>query len=346
MVEPHIDDYEALLRPIAEDDPAGPVMYDLRQQIDNARTPRADPHNPNARVPPDWRTIINETQEILSTKTKDLIIATRLIEALTQQYGFEGLRDGIKLLRMLVEQCWDRLNPVIEDGDLTIRCGPFEWLANNTTKPFFPNMVRFLPLFGTREQGFSYLHWEQAQKPGREGEKAALDEAISETRTEHCQELVELMTEILSDWDTLDQLLQERMAENKPDLSGLRQAVQQCQKLVQDVLDLRAPPPSATSDVEAAEEGEGGHEGPGMRLKIPATREAAYQQIARIAQILRQLEPHSPIPYLLERAVELGHLPFDKLIRALVRDANVLAELSREFGLKEDQGSSTESEGS
>ena len=51
--------------------------------------------------------------------------------------------------------------------------------------------------------------------------------------------------------------------------------------------------------------------------------------------MLRRLEPHSPIPYLLERAVTLGALSFPDLMKELVRDANVLAAMSRELGIKE-----------
>ena len=47
------------------------------------------------------------------------------------------------------------------------------------------------------------------------------------------------------------------------------------------------------------------------------------------------MEPHSPIPDLLRRAVELGRMPFRRLITQLIRDPGQLAEVFREFGIKE-----------
>ena len=50
------------------------------------------------------------------------------------------------------------------------------------------------------------------------------------------------------------------------------------------------------------------------------------------------MEPHSPIPILIQRAVELGSLPFpqlmgalakDQLMNALIRDPNILQEIGR-----------------
>jgi type VI secretion system protein ImpA len=47
------------------------------------------------------------------------------------------------------------------------------------------------------------------------------------------------------------------------------------------------------------------------------------------------MEPHSPIPYLLERAVEMGRMPFPMLVKELIRDMAQLGEVYREFGIKD-----------
>ena len=65
------------------------------------------------------------------------------------------------------------------------------------------------------------------------------------------------------------------------------------------------------------------------------SREDAYRQLAQAAEVLRQLEPHSPIPYLIKRAVELGAMPFPELMQALIREPNAISELKRELGIKE-----------
>jgi type VI secretion system protein ImpA len=69
--------------------------------------------------------------------------------------------------------------------------------------------------------------------------------------------------------------------------------------------------------------------------RAPSTRAEVYRQLKEAAAVLRNLEPHSPIPYFIERAVELGALPFPEMIRALIRDGGVLSELNRELGIKE-----------
>ena len=72
-----------------------------------------------------------------------------------------------------------------------------------------------------------------------------------------------------------------------------------------------------------------------------ATRDEVYRRLADLADTLERLEPHSPIPYLIKRAVELGAMPFPLLIRALIREQGVLSELNRELGIKEEAEASS-----
>ncbi len=65
-----------------------------------------------------------------------------------------------------------------------------------------------------------------------------------------------------------------------------------------------------------------------------ATRDDIYSELATAAAALERLEPHSPVPFLVRCAVELGALPFPLLMQALIRDVNVLSEMNRELGIK------------
>ena len=62
-------------------------------------------------------------------------------------------------------------------------------------------------------------------------------------------------------------------------------------------------------------------------------RAEIYDQLLEAAGVLQSMEPHSPIPYLIQRAVELGRLPFPELVTRLVNEESTLEMFSREFGL-------------
>ena len=63
------------------------------------------------------------------------------------------------------------------------------------------------------------------------------------------------------------------------------------------------------------------------------SRDQAYQMMAKAAEMLSAIEPHSPVPYLVRRAVELGKLPFPELIQAFVREQGTLDVMFRELGI-------------
>src|SRR6185295_14648365 len=100
--------------------------------------------------------------------TKDLQLGAWLTEAMLYQEGFSGLRQGLDLLRGLVENFWDTLYPEIEDGDLELRSAPLEWVGTRLDDP-----VRKAPL--TRG-GFSYYKFKESRSVGSEEDAAQSDQ--------------------------------------------------------------------------------------------------------------------------------------------------------------------------
>ena len=142
----------------------------------------------------------------------------------------------------------------------------------------------------------------------------------------------------LQETEQLRAALREHMHDDAPGFRNLDDAVKECQRLVQELLRRKAP---AAAEEEAAANqpptANGSSNGPaGGTRRAVASREQAYAQLMEAARVLRELEPHSPIPYLVDRAVRLGQMPFPKLIKALIRESSVLGELMRDFDISDE----------
>jgi len=334
-------DFAALLEPIPGENPAGDsIPFAIREQFEEARKevnpddyPPDDPMRGELqKKDADWRGIIRTAKEVLTTTSKDLLVVARLTEALVKEHGFAGLRDGLRLFRELIENAWDRVNPPIEDGDLEVRAGPFHWLDDADRGARFPTALRRAPLVISDKGKYGWTDWRQSQDGKGRVSRDDFEKAMLAMSLEECQRVADDIDQSIQELNQLTALLNQKMGAGvAPGLTSVRQVVGECRTLVQQILQQKRP--SADGAVE-----EGGSEAAGGgRSRAVGSRAEAYRQLANAAAVLRQLEPHSPIPYLVERAVELGNLPFPQLIRALIRDANVLAELSREFGLHESQ---------
>ncbi|HJZ59848.1 MAG TPA: type VI secretion system ImpA family N-terminal domain-containing protein, partial [Gemmataceae bacterium] len=88
MSAPPVLDIDALLQPIPGPNPAGVPLPDATlRELDELRK-EPDPHfqDPNTVAPPpaDWGRIIRVTSDALTSRSKDLIGAVRLLEAVTK----------------------------------------------------------------------------------------------------------------------------------------------------------------------------------------------------------------------------------------------------------------------
>jgi type VI secretion system protein ImpA len=184
---------------------------------------------------------------------------------------------------------------------------------------------------------YSWYDWKQSQS-GRGGVTGAdIEKAVQATPREHCQTIFDDLDEAWKELDSLTEELKGRLDTYAPGLTGLRQAVGECRALAEHILQKKGPGESPPVPPDG--------DGPPTGVTAPrdgsfvgtqvASRAQVYQQLAQAAAMLKQLEPHSPIPYLINRAVELGALPFPDLMRALIRDADVLAGMNRELGIRE-----------
>ena len=340
---PPLLDFNALTAPVPGDNPAGgSIPFDVREQLEQDRREdnpddyaADDPMRPEQFKKADWPHIIRTCQETLTQSSKDMLLAARMTEALVKQNGFAGLRDGLRLMRLLVQQCWDRLNPPIEtEDDIETRAGPLNWLDVPDRGARFPSSIRDTPIVRGENGAYSWLDWKQSQSPDGRGKvsRADFDKAVLATPVEQCQTLADDLAESVQELIQLTQELSTKMGAAAPGLTGVRQALDDCRTLVQQILKLKGP---VGGDGEAGAAAGNGEQAGGPS-RPATTRAEAYRQLRQAAAVLQQLEPHSPIPYLVQRAVELGSMPFPQLMKALIREPNVLAELSREFGLKED----------
>ncbi len=149
---PPILNVEDYLQPIRDDAPSGESLRWEREyeQLEEAR--RADDGSDNEgawvkrnRKLSDWKSVTRLGLEILDSKSKDLQVAVWVTEALAEQHGLAGLRDGLKLLTAIQETFWTTAHPGAEDGrvDTELREGLYEFLDNDRRLPL---IVRNAPV--------------------------------------------------------------------------------------------------------------------------------------------------------------------------------------------------------
>ncbi|HMP04253.1 MAG TPA: type VI secretion system protein TssA, partial [Gemmatales bacterium] len=331
-------DIDALLAPIeGHDDPAGvrtpdavrETWKEARLEINPDDFAEDDPARPGEAKRADWRTIIRLCEDCLKNKSKDLVVAAWLTEAMTKEYGMAGLAEALVLLRRLIEEAWDRLYPQLEyEDDLEFRAGAFNWLDERDSGARFPMSLEQLPVIGGPD-GFGYLDWKGSGDPKAD---ASLRDRVSRAKERmsgaECQELAENIQQVIEALMELNRVFGERfstLGSGAPSLSQVRQAVLNIKQLADGMLKEKGGAPGALGGPgdEGGGGGGGGSGGGGGLGSIDlsnsaAAREQIYNELERLASLLKSIEPHSPVPYLVERAVSAGRKPFPEMIRAFI----------------------------
>ena len=335
--EPTLD-LDALTRPIPNAAAPGgvPLPAALRSELERLRKAApasADGATPGQRPAPDFRAVRDDAVAALTNTSKDIGILVRLIEANTRLHGAAGLRDGLALATRLVADGWDWLHPIPKEADDPARGNRFKWLNNAADgQAEFPQTVQALPLVACGSERFSYF---DTLDPVR---RAELDAAVGQ-----CDDPALLVTrQEIADAEAalaaLAKELKKRLgSENAPDLTGtdplnLGTAVRNCRQFVESVVTRRGLTTAKADSPTDAATPTGDPTATPARPAGGETREALYGQLERIAGALKRIEPHSPVPFLLERCVKLGKLPFPELMQAILRDSGALSELDRLIG--------------
>lgn len=343
MISAPVLDFDALLRPISGPNPAGEPLADtVRMELDINRREPIKGDDTTSHWKADWPKVLRVTTDAMTNTGKDMNTAARLVEAATKVHGVVGLRDGLRLLQRLVAECWDRIHPIPTDGDTTdIRESPIIWLNDVGRGARFPQTVGGLPLFRVQGGAFSPLDARNKEL------KAAFDEAVAAAKPSALEMLRPVHADLLAAKQALADLvtaLDSRRIDKdstpdytSPDTSGnLGAAIERGIELIEDIAKKRDFPLVAKS--AAATPSPGGSGSPEVVAEVPAnvsgTREGLYRQLEQIAIALRKLEPHSPIPFLLERCVKLGAMPFPELMRAILHENAAVGELEQLLGIE------------
>ena len=253
-----------LLDPIAADQPAG---TDLRwtpewDRIKEAR--RADDDleagmwAKKERKAADWPAV-QELAAAALKRSKDLQLALWLTEANMHLHGFQGLRDGLQMIRELMIRYWDQgLYPSMEDGPED-RAGPFEWLNNKLV-----DVITALPITARDDGGEDYslndlieargvgseASWRKPDGEIDEKRKKAYETAVAEGRVslDSFEKAIKATPraayeEFSSDFDEtyqnfkkLEKIVDERFGDAAPQLSDCRAAFEEIRKAVEWIL--------------------------------------------------------------------------------------------------------------
>lgn len=335
---------EQLLEPISAQAPCG---QDLRyeREFDQLRELRRED---DTTLPTGvWESSIKRGQwlelEKLATgllleRSKDLMLCAWLGEAWLHRDGLEGLPGSLALVAGLCERYPEDLHPRAEEGDQSWRVIPLEWLARRYSEVLLTRVPLFEPR-GSEFDGYCLNDWQRLQVQQVLVNDSKTAKASAETARSEQKKLNEqIRSTPLSFWlrgqgslllslqhlQRLEAWSDAYLGSQAPGYHALQTVIQALLTLVQEFIAMHPQHPAQPpADPASVQEERPDDDAPPVDGAIPATREPAsreeaYRQLLMLAEYLARTEPHSPVPYLIRRAVEWGNKPLSELLGELI----------------------------
>lgn len=338
-----------LLAPIPGDAPAG---ADLRYaptytQLTEARREEDDAPQgewKRARKVAEYDVVVKVATDALAKKSKDLMIAAWLTEALTRREGFAGLAYGLDLVRGLIDKYWEGVFPEIDEGDLGLRVRPLNWIGSGlepSVKAVPLNRAGhdFITYTLSRQLGYeSAVSSDNTKKAARQKEidggkvpPEEFDKSFEGTPKAWYKQLVAAIDKSKASLAALDAQGNEKFGDDAPSFSKLQTALEAVHHLASQLLEKKLlaepdPPEVVAAEAAAAAVASGAPapaEGaPRVVSAEPTDINDATMRVVSAARWLRKNSPGNPAAYLLLRGLRWGEVrangrtPNPKLLEA------------------------------
>jgi len=313
---------KALLNPITAKNAVGPyIRYDnIFDEIVTQRT-QEDATLPQGIWKRDlkqanWLQVAKLCEAFISKHSKDLQIAAWLMQAWYYTKGLKGLTQGLLLFNQLCTTYWANIHPHSHDVEETQedRCNLVDWINEKLTQDL--HCIPVTKPENAKLAGFTFedvLLFDSNQTlPANSDRTALFQQYKDETPTSFYQALITDTTAAIAEINNLDHTLDNNLGENTFSLSQLRKTLQSIQEYAQKQCDARVkqlqkPKPSVTPVQDKAIT-----KAPPKTNKKPIKTdletkenncEFLYDQLRKIAQEIEKIHPHSPAPYLIQKAI-------------------------------------------
>jgi type VI secretion system protein ImpA len=292
----------------------------------------------------DWPVVVEQCTDVLQNKSKDIRVASWLIEGLAHVQGYRGLADGCELLRKLCDGYWASLYPLAEEGDQELRIGAFSHFVATSVQ-----LVRSIPVTQGNGAAYSCADYDNALRfenlasktpelrDGIPDHKVTLEKfSASQQKTPRSfyEALQTDFAEAQDAWKQLAATIDAHLGVEGPSFTVVFDAFALAGRVVQRLLKEAGVLLEAVND-EPTQVPAGLADSTTAATPVGpiASRAQALQQLQQVADYFRRTEPHSPVAYLASRAVQWGNMPLHEWLRTVIKDGGTLSQMEELLGM-------------
>ncbi|MGP5121119.1 type VI secretion system protein TssA [Psychrobacter alimentarius] len=311
----------------------------------------------------DWDFVKEQCADLLSRTSKDMKLALWYVDALSHTDHLAGISHGISLLQALNDEYWLTMYPPLdgEEDSMDIRAGLLSWFVKTLTDD-----LKQLSLSDTKAGNYNYNYYltardhdkQRQQNPDGETPNQLIlsdyNHAIKNSSESWQQTLMTNLMTVIEQWQSLTDQLNDLMGMDAPVFAPVTDLLAALSQHLRSLLpesainvDGAGTENNNTADVIENEESildNGGQASNSTNAKPTSfnpsnrdhqsNRRQALKLLGQIQDYFATNEPHSPVTFLLGRAIDWADMPLDQWLTHIIKNEDQLATLSDMIGIQ------------
>lgn len=322
----------------------------------------------------DWDFVKNQCAELLSHTSKDMKLALWYVDALSHTDHLAGISQGLSLLQALNDEYWLTMYPPLdgEEDSMDIRAGLLSWFVKALTDD-----IKQLSLADTKTESYDYNYYltardhdkQRQQNPDSETSNqltlSDYNHAIKNSSEAWQKALMSNLNKVTEQWQDLTDQLNDLMGMDAPVFAPVTDLLVALTQHLRPLIPEYADTTNSISQEGVADtvgsEGDNestmldGNKSLASTKNVTLTdfnpsnrdhqsnRQQALKLLAQIQEYFAANEPHSPVTFLLGRAIDWADMPLDQWLTHIIKNEDQLSMISDMVGIQPKRQSSDDS---
>lgn len=322
----------------------------------------------------DWDFVKNQCAELLSHTSKDMKLALWYVDALSHTDHLAGISQGLSLLQTLNDDYWLTMYPPLdgEEESMDIRAGLLSWFVKALTDD-----IKQLSLADTKVENYDYNYYltardhdkQRQQNPDSETSNqltlSDYNHAIKNSNENWQKTLMSNLNKVTEQWQALTDQLNDLMGMDAPVFAPVTDLLMALKQHLHPLLPEYADTTNSISQkgvadtVDSTDNHEStmldGNKSLASTKNVTLTdfnpsnrdhqsnRRQALKLLAQIQEYFATNEPHSPVTFLLGRAIDWADMPLDQWLAHIIKNEDQLSMISDMVGIQPKRQSSDDS---
>jgi type VI secretion system protein ImpA len=291
-----------------------------------------------------WKIVANHSLDIILHYSRDVEVMAWLLESLCRLDAYEGCSFGFDVIAQAIASFGSKLYPQLDDEDPE----DWQWISLTGLNGEDGNGSLISPLNNMCICTDPAIHlWEYQRLIHNENTTVSsekvqeltlgeLHESIKNAGQNHMLDLLSAIHRCIESFSHMNDVFWDKLSDLAPPTSSIKKYFEVAQmditRLAKNVFGESIVNQNTDKDTQAVDS-EVVNSGNSDSCFKASNRDQAIQKLHEVARFFQNVEPHSPIPYMLYRVIDWSKMSWPELMATMINNEDEINHIIQQTGM-------------